>query len=125
MYSYFDLVLSAVHTSTYLNCKHPLFQPLSYAFSERHRTFLLHHMRMSLIDRSGLGGGGGGGGGSGGGGGGFGGGGEPHAERSPKSHYNDEVRAVEAFILVEEIMRRRYNVSVRGVKLDSTHQLAL
>lgn len=60
---------------------------------------------MSLIDRSGLSvaiAGAGAGGGS-----------EQHAERSPKSLYNDEVRVVESFILVEEIMRRRYNVTVR------------
>ena len=73
---------------------------------------------MSLIDRSGLGaaaaarGGGGGGGG--------GGGNEQQGERSPRLQYNDEVRAVEAFILVEEIMRRRYNVSVRGPKVYYT-----
>ena len=87
-----------------------LYQLFSYAFSDRHRTFLLHHIRMSLVDRSGLGGGGGSGGGS-----------EPHAERSPKSHYNEEVRAVEAFILVEEIMRRQYNVSVRLVSREYSY----
>ena len=75
----------------------------SYGFSERHRTHLLRHIRMSLIDRSGLGTGA------------TGKGSEPQGERSRRLQYNDEVRAVEAFILVEEIMRRRYNVSVRNL----------
>jgi hypothetical protein len=63
----------------------------------------LRHVRRSLIDRSGLGTGGGASGGN-----------DPKDERSRRLQYNDEVRAVEAFILVEDIMRRRYNVSVSG-----------
>ena len=67
---------------------------------------------MSFIDRSGLGTGA------------IGGGSEAQCERSRRLQYIDEVRAVEAFILVEEIMRRRYNVSVRGPNfsfLSATH----
>ena len=77
----------------------------SYSFSERHRKYLLHNIRMSLIDRSGLSAGGGDAGG----------GSDSHRESSLKSQYNDEVQVVDVFIIIEEIMRRRYNITVCGL----------
>ena len=74
----------------------------SYSFSERHRKYLLHHIRMGLIDRSGLADSSRDPSGSG----------EPQSESSLISHYNGEVQVVEVFLIIEDIMRRRYNITV-------------